>query len=91
MHGKLIPGIRWQWLFQDVLLVALSATIPCILIERFAFQSHDRLWDALFIVLTGGVCFACGLLAGNNTRRWSYGQGKALMRWIAGLFESHLA
>ncbi len=91
VHGKLVPGIRWQWLFQDVLLVALSVTIPCVLIERFAFHSHGRLWDALFIVLTGGVCFACGLLAGNKTRCWSYRQVKALMRWIAGLFESHLA
>ncbi len=91
VHGKLVPAIRWRWLFQDVLLVALSVTIPCGLIERFAFHSHGRFWDALFIVLTGGVCFACGLLAGKNTRRWSCRQVKALMCWIARSFKSHSA
>ncbi len=82
VHGKLVPAIRWSWLFQDVLFVALSSMIPGALIARFLFQSHGRLRDALFILVTGGICLACGLLSGSRSRPWLIRQLDLCVRWL---------
>jgi O-antigen/teichoic acid export membrane protein len=76
IHRRLVPGLWWRSLFQDVGLVAVAEAIVLALLFRLRTADLGRAGMLALVASIAAVAALAGLLAGSETRR-------ALSRWIA--------
>lgn len=65
MHRKLFPEEKWRWYFADVILPWIGSIGIIVLAKQFQPSSyHDRWFNLLFVLVTGGLALlASAMLA----------------------------
>ena len=63
LHGRLEPGLHWNWLTSNVLVILLPTLLVGILLSRIHADLGDRLNEGARSVATGAVCLLVAILA----------------------------
>ncbi|WP_010176220.1 oligosaccharide flippase family protein [Pseudomonas sp. PAMC 25886] len=69
VHSRLEPAFHLKWLFQDVLIILLPASIVGALLWFFDFESDSRLLSALFVIGAGFSIIATAVIFSSASRR----------------------
>lgn len=68
VHGRIAPELKWRWLGNDVLMVALAALIPAMIAGQFDLTDLNRIHTVILLCAIGGASVLLGLVAGNQSR-----------------------
>ena len=63
VHGRLEPGLHWNWLSSNVLAILLPTSLMGILLGRIHADLGDRLIEGARSVAAGAVCLLVATLA----------------------------
>ncbi|MCK4620871.1 MAG: oligosaccharide flippase family protein [Desulfuromonadales bacterium] len=70
VHHKIVPGLHWQWLSNDILKILLPAVIAAYVLSRFNIRAEGRVHSLLYVALLGGVTIGIAMLSSKDARRW---------------------
>ena len=68
VHHKLEPGLHWQWMLNDVMKIAIPASVVALLITMLDLDWSTRTTSFIYVVFVGGGAIACSLVCSKLMR-----------------------
>jgi len=68
VHQKLQPGLHWNWLFKDVLMIVVPMILLGLIILLVELNLSSRLSNLLYVIVFGGLVFLSATIMSSDAR-----------------------
>lgn len=69
VHHKIEPGLHWQWLSRDLLVIIIPALTVGHAITAFDLIIDGRIESFMYTAVLGGLTFSCAALSSKSVRQ----------------------